>query len=97
MEKKEFLKNSDEAILNYEVSDTVDSKGNERVDVILTIGKTQKEIEKDLENIPVEELDKNLKISFHEYEVLLSKKDLKFLLSEIKRFEKEGPDYLDEE
>ncbi|MRN01650.1 hypothetical protein D1Z97_10850 [Riemerella anatipestifer] len=96
MTKKEFLQKSDVSILNYEISDTVDLKGNESVAVFLTVGKTEEQIERELENIPAEKLENNPKISFHEYEIMLSKKELKFLLSEIKKFEVEGADCLNE-
>ncbi len=97
MNKEEFIKSSDENLLNYCISDTVGEKGDATMDVILTIGKTQEQIEKDIEDIPSEELAKNPKISFSTYDILLTKDQLKFLLSEIERCEKDGPDYLDEQ
>lgn len=96
MNRKNFLANSDVSILNYEVSDTLDSKGEESVDVILTIGKTQKEIENELENLTEDQIESKSPISFHEYEVIFTKKELKFLINEIEKHEKEGPD-LEEE
>ncbi|HCR75827.1 MAG TPA: hypothetical protein DIW37_05380 [Chryseobacterium sp.] len=89
MSKKNFLKNSDVSILNYEISDTVNSKGEESVDVILTIGESEKEFKKHLEKLTESEIKSGFQI--HQYEVVLSKKELIFLIKEIEKFEIEGP------
>jgi hypothetical protein len=97
MTKKEFLKKSDVNILGYQITDTVDSKGRTSVDVLLKVGKSKKKMKKELNALSQEELAKKLKITFCEYEILLTKKELNHLLSEINEFEENGPAYLKEE
>ena len=97
MTKQEFLQKSDVNILDYYVSDSVDDKCNEGFDIFLKVGKTEEEIENELENIPAEELAKNPKISFSEYEIMLTKENLLHLLAALEYAEENGPDYLDDE
>jgi hypothetical protein len=76
MNKHDFLQQADENLLDYEISDTVGSNGEESVGVVLSVG-----------NIPP---------GVSQCEVLLTKENIRHLLSEIEQFEENGPDYLDE-
>lgn len=97
MTKKEFLEKADENLLGYYVSDVYYEDGSGGIEVFLKVGKSDKQIETELENIPAEDLSKNPKISFYEYEISLTKKELQYLLAEIENAEENGVDYDDED
>ena len=87
MNKKEFLKTTDENILEVEISDTRDKNDKSEVCAFLTIGQTDKQIQKHLESLTKEEIENN-KMTFQQFEILLSKKHLQYLLDRIEKEEK---------
>lgn len=87
MNKKEFLKTSDENILDVEISDTKDKNDTSKVCAFLTIGQTDKQIKKHLESLSKEEIENN-KMTFQQFEILLTKEHLQYLLGRIEKEEK---------
>lgn len=82
MNKKEFLKQSDKNILSLEFHDTMfEGNGIEKT-VLLNIGLSKKYEEEYLEKLTIEEIN-NPKITFQQFEIMLTKEDLKFMLNNL--------------
>lgn len=86
MNTKEFLKSSDENILKFEVLDTKDAKGNMEVAAFILIGDSKKSEKKYLESLTKKQIEKP-SIRFQKFEIMLTKAQLKFMLSEIEKEE----------
>ncbi len=78
----------DKNILEIAISDSLDQKGNKEVIALLTIGDTNSEINEHLESLSEEDL-KNENYNFpKQYEIMLTKENLKQILCEIEKEEK---------
>lgn len=82
MNKKEFLKQSDKNILALEFDDTMFEGNRIEKTVLLNIGLSKKDEEDYLENLTIEEIN-NPKITFQQFEIMLTKEDLKFMLNNL--------------
>lgn len=87
MNKREFLKTSDRNILNVEISDTRDVNNVSEVCAFLTIGNNNKQVKEHLKKLSPEDIENN-KIGLQQFEILLTKKHLKYLLGKIEKEER---------
>jgi len=78
MTKKEFLKDCDPNILKYSITTVQEKDGSLVEGILLRIGKTQKQIQKE-----VCEHDNKCSLTFQEFEILLTEKELEHLLKQV--------------
>ena len=102
MTKEKFLEESDVNITNVDFSDSKDENGKTDVAAFLVIGDSKKREKEYLESLTPEQIEKP-SIRFQQFEIMLTKEQLQFMLSEIEKeegvIENEGcPSYvLDDE
>ena len=82
--KEEFLKTSDENILDVEILNTKDKNNVSNMCVFLTIGETDAQIKKHLESLSREELENN-KMTFQQFEIFFTKEHLQYLLDRLEK------------
>lgn len=83
MDELEFLIENDENILEAEIGDVVDKKGNETVGISLMVGMSEKNIEEAVKVIGVENIQKIT----NGFEIVLTKSDLKKINKAIREYE----------